>query len=119
MQNVTKLHKNQHGVKRMTRFLDCMRFQWENFFYSSPWQHVGKDSIPKGVIEASCKYSLFRYHEFCHAGALNDFNICHRSQLHTSLMDGTFVKMDFDFDTIEILSIMLYLDEIYSKLISC
>jgi len=97
--NVTMLHETQHGVKGMAGCLDCMDIQWENCLYSLHGQHVGKDGILTLVLEASCDYNLFFWHhEFGHAGAWNDLNIWDWSQSHKSFIDGTFGKIDFDFE---------------------
>ncbi len=60
--NVTILHKIQPRVKGMAGCLDCMHIHLENCLYSLHRQHVGKDGNPTFVIEVSCNYNLFFWH---------------------------------------------------------
>ncbi len=63
---------------------------------------------------------IFWHHEFGHEGALNDLNIWDWSQLHKSFIDGSFAKIDFDFeiDRKQFTNLYFFVDGIYPKL-SC
>lgn len=103
----------------MARCLDCMHVQWEICPYPLYGQHLGKNGVPSLVIEASCDCNLFFWHhEFGHARALNDLNIWDRSHLHLSFLDGTFPKMDFNFeiDRKQFTKLFFLVDGIYLKL---
>ena len=61
-------------------------------------QFQGKEGSPTVVLEAFCDHHLWFWHAvFSFLGSLNEINIWGQIPLQKFLLDGTFSKLDFDF----------------------
>ena len=79
--------------------LDVTKIHWGQCPAGWKGQFQGKEGYPTIGPEAVSDYNLWIWHSaFGYPGSLNDINICDRSPLYESMMDGTHDKIDFSFE---------------------
>ena len=119
LNNITKLHKEVHGVDGMFGSLDCMHTWWKNCPVAWKGSYKGKEKRSSIVLEAACDHHLWLWHAaYGYAGTLNDLNILNLSPLMDRMLDGTFQTLEkdsvpFTVDEEEFQQLFLLVDGIY------
>ena len=93
------LHKKVYGIDGCMGCLDVTKIHWGACPVAWKGQFEGKEGFPTIGLEAVSDYNLWIWHNaFGFPGSLNDINICDRSPLLESMMDGSHDAIDFSFN---------------------
>ncbi len=97
LQNINKLHRDDHGIDGMLGSLDCSHTIWKNCPKAWAGSHQGKENSPSIVLEGISDYHMFIWHaSYGYVGTLNDKTIFDLSPFQECLLDGSFEQRELD-----------------------